>query len=96
MEDSLQGYNSSCPWIEHEINTVLRAKKRSILYCRSWTRSIEKRTKVVVREMYTLVQKEDKHFLYNGTCTTCLDNNASEAEVVTDRKKPRKVNYQIH
>ena len=28
--------------------------------------------------------------------TTCLDNNASEAEVITDTKKSRKVNHQIH
>ena len=30
--------------------------------------------------VYTLVQKEDKHFLHNGWCTVCFDNNASEAE----------------
>ena len=28
-------------------------------------------------------------------CTNCFDNNASEAEVVTDMKKLRKVNCQI-
>ena len=49
-----------------------------------------------VREMYTLVHKEDKHFLYNGECAICLDNDASEAEVITDTKKSRKVNHQIH
>ena len=46
--------------------------------------------------MYTLVEKEDKQFLYNGECTICFDNNASEAEVITDTKKSRKVNHQIH
>ena len=40
--------------------------------------------------MYTLVQKEDKHFLYEGRCTICLDNDASEGEVITDTK-----NHQI-
>ena len=39
--------------------------------------------------MFTLVQKEDTHFLYNGGCTKCLDNDASEAEVITDTKKSR-------
>ena len=29
-------------------------------------------------------------------CTICFDNNASEAEVITDTKKSRKVNHQIH
>ena len=48
-------------------------------------------------EMYALEKKEDKQFiLYHGVCTICLDNNASEAEVITDTKKSRKVNHQIH
>ena len=47
-------------------------------------------------EMYTLVQKEDTHFLYNWRCTICFDNSASEAEIITDTKKSRKVNHQIH
>ena len=45
--------------------------------------------------VHTLVHKKDKHFLYNGGCTICFDNNASEAEVITDTKKLRKVNHQI-
>ena len=45
---------------------------------------------------YTLVQKEDKHVLYNGRCTICFDNIASEAKVITDTKKSRKVNHQVH
>ena len=57
------------------------------------------------RKVYTLVQKEDKHFLYHGGCTIyplpwgctiCLDANASEAEVITDPKESRKANCQIH
>ena len=80
---------------------------RSLLYCRNWTRSKKKRTKEVVRGMYSLVQKEDKHFLYHGRRvynlsstmeggTICLNDSASEAEVITDTKKSRKVNDQIH
>ena len=46
--------------------------------------------------MYTLVQKEDKHFLYNGGVYNFFYNNASEAEAITDTKKSRKVNHQIH
>ena len=61
---------------------------RSLLYCRSWTG--------IVREVYTLVQKKETHFLYNEGWTICFDNNASEAEVITDTKKSRKVNHQVH
>ena len=35
-------------------------------------------------EIITLLQKEHKHFLYNGWCTICFDNNASEAEVIEE------------
>ena len=45
---------------------------------------------------YTLVQKEDKHFFYNGRCTICFDNSASEAKVIRDTKKSRKANHQVH
>ena len=50
----------------------------------------------IVRKVYTIVQKEDKHFLYHGRCKISLGNNASEAEVIIDPKKSRKVNHQIH
>ena len=30
---------------------------------------------------------------WRGRCAICLDNNASEAEVITDTKKSRKVNH---
>ena len=33
-------------------------------------------------------QEEDKHFFYHGGVgTICLDNDASEAEVITDTKE---------
>ena len=49
----------------------------------------------IVRKVYTLVQKEDKHFLLplercttyprcHGECTINLDGNASEAEVIEE------------
>ena len=61
---------------------------RSILCCKSWTGSTrEKNVKKVV-------QKEDKHF--SSQLLIFFNNDASEAEVVTDFKKPRKVSYQIH
>ena len=55
-----------------------------------------KEAKEGVRGVYTLVQKEDKHLLYNEGCTIFLDNNASEAEEITETKKSRKVNHQIY
>ena len=54
---------------------------RSLLCYRSWTRSKSKESKEVVRGVYTLVQKEDTYFLYNGRCAICLDNDANEAEI---------------
>ena len=69
---------------------------RSLLYCSCWTGTKWKERKEVVRRVYTLVQKEDKHFLHKGGCAICFDNNASEAEWITDTKKSRKVNHQIH
>ena len=44
--------------------------------------------------VHTLVQKEGKHF--SSQLLICFNNDASEAEAVTDVKKPRKVNDQIH
>ena len=70
---------------EHEIITQLQK--------RDWK----------LRKVYTLVQEEDKHSsffmegvkfsLYHGGSTLCLDNNVSEAEVITDPKESRKVNH---
>ena len=77
--ESLQEYNSSFPWIEHEIITLLQKL--------DWK---------IVRGVYILVQEEEKHFFYNGRCTICLDSNASETKEITDTKKSRKVNHQIH
>ena len=78
-QNSWQEHNSSFPWIEHEIITLLQKL--------DW--------KLHGRCTHSY-RKEDKHFLYNGECTICFDNNASEAEVITDTKKSRKVNHQIH
>ena len=47
----------------------------------------------IVRKVYTLVLKEDQHFLYHGertiyplrvVCAICFDNNASEGEVIEE------------
>ena len=78
--------NSSTSWIEHEI---------IILFAEAGLVARDKKRKKVYG-MYTLVQKEDKHFLCNGRCTICFDTNASGAEVITDTKKSRKLNHQIH
>ena len=73
MKYALQEYKSFTPWIEHEIIALLQKL--------DWEQ--EKRSERSCTGVYTLVQKEDKHFLYNGRCTICLDNEASEAEVIT-------------
>ena len=84
-KDSLQEYNSSIPLIEREIFTLLQKldgeqDKRSE---RSCTGSV--RTRTEGRQIFPL----------RWVCTICLDNDASEAEVITDTKKSR-VNHQIH
>ena len=55
-KDSLQEYNSSTPWIEHEIIALLQKL--------NWEQK-EKNVKKMYG-MYTLLQKEDKDFLYEG------------------------------
>ena len=82
MEDSLQGYNSSTP--------VDRARDQySVAEAGLVARGKERKEGV-----HTLVQKEGKHF--SSQLLICFNNDASEAEAVTDIKKPRKVNDQIH
>ena len=62
----LQGYNSSTPWIEHEIVTLLQ-KLDWNLY--GWCKlSYRRKTKI--------------SSTMGGRCTICLDNNASEAAVI--------------
>ena len=81
MEDSLQGYNSS--------TTVDRARDQySVAEAGLVARRKERKEGV-----HTLVQKEDKHF--SSQFLICFNSDASEAEVVTDIKKPRRMNYQI-
>ena len=46
-------------------------------------------------EAYTIVQKEDEHFLLQWESVQFVSTNASEAEVITDPKKSRKVNHKI-
>ena len=67
------GHNSSIPWMEHEINTLLQKL--------DWWQKKKN------------MKKEDKQ--YSSQFLFFRDDDASEAEVVTDIKKPRKVNYQI-
>ena len=83
---SLQEYSSSTPWIEHGIITQLQKldweqEKRSERSC-----TVDVHTRTEGRRTFPL----------QGVCTICFDNSASEAEVITDPKKSRKVNYQIH
>ena len=75
-KDSSQEYNSSAPWIKHEIISLLQKLE--------W---YAKEKNVKVYGMYTLVQKEDEHFLYNWKCTICCDNNASEAVLINIYKE---------
>ena len=83
-KDPLQEYNTLTP--------VDRARDHySITETELVSR--EKEAKEGVR---TLVRKEVNHFLCNGRCAICFDNDASEAEVIADTKKSRKVNHQIH
>ena len=59
MNDAKIPYKStirSPPWIEHEINTPLQKQE--------WEQ--KRNNAKSCTEVYTLVQKEDKHFLYNG------------------------------
>ena len=73
-------------------------RTKSILYCRSWTRSKRKKEKEVVRVMYTLVQMEEKLFppwrVYNLSPTMgglqCVSTTMPAM-----LKKLRKVNHQI-
>ena len=73
---------------------------RSLLCCRSWIGSKGKKAIEVVRDVYTLVQKEDKDFLFHGEVHGIVQfvsiNSASEAEVITDTKESRKVNHEIN
>ena len=91
------------PWADYSSkNDYLRKKiltRVQFIYSVDWARNhyfIAEAGLEIVRVVYPLVQKENKHFAYNGECTICLDNSASEAEVNTDTKKSRKVNHQIN
>ena len=91
MEDIKSQFHQEW-WITQGILT-----RRQFIYTVNWARnhdSIAEAGLEIVRKVYTLVQKEDKHFLYNGECTTSWENKSSE--VITDTKKSRKVNHQIH
>ena len=45
---------------------------------------------------YAKIHYKSKIHEEDGKCTISFDNNASEAEVITDKKKSRKMNHQIH
>ena len=81
--------------IKHDIITPLRKPDWDQREKKDWDQR-ENNVKKLYGGVCALVQKEDKYFIYNGECTICLDNDASEAEVITDLNKPRRVNYQIH
>ena len=70
---------------EHEIITQLQ-KLDWKLYGRC-THSYKRKTNI----FYTM--QGVKFSVCHGGCTICLDNNASEAEAITDPKESRKVNH---
>ena len=79
-------------WITQKFLTIVQ-----FIFSVDWARdhySIAEAGLEILLGVYTLVQREDKHFLHR--CTICFDNHASEAEAITDTKKSRKVNHQIH
>ena len=86
-KDASQEYNSSFPWKEHEIITLLQ-KLDWKLYGRC-THSYRRKTKI------SFTMESVQFILCHGECTICLDKNASEAEAITDTLKTRKVNHQI-
>ena len=76
------------PWIEHEIITLIQ-KLDWKLYGRC-THSYRRKTNI------SFTMESVQFILCHGECTICHDNNASEAVVITDTKKSRNVNHQIH